>query len=131
LQHPYDQRNYADVDVLVVSSDNEGTPVSAIEAMASGCPVVATRVGGLPDLIDDHRTGRLVPLRNAEALASAIVDLLRSPETMRELGQNARESVRQRFTVKRLIGDMDHLYSQLLEEKAIYFHVRERMQVRE
>ena len=60
------RRNYADVDVLVVSSDNEGTPVSAIEAMASGCPVVATRVGGLPDLIDDHRTGRLVPPRNAE-----------------------------------------------------------------
>jgi glycosyltransferase involved in cell wall biosynthesis len=123
-------RIYADLHVLVVSSDNEGTPVSAIEAMASGCPVVATRVGGLPDLIDDHRTGRLVPPRNAEALASAIVDLLRSPETMRELGQNARESVRQRFTVKRLIGDMDHLYSQLLEEKAIYFHARERMQVR-
>ena len=45
-------RIYPDLDVLVVSSKNEGTPVSAIEAMASGCPVVATRVGGLPDLID-------------------------------------------------------------------------------
>ena len=118
----------ADLDVLVVSSDNEGTPVSAIEAMAAGCPVVATRVGGLPDLIDDQRTGRLVLPRDAKALASAVLDLLRSPETSRELGQNAMEVVRERFTVTRLISDMDHLYSELLEEKAICFPATERIQ---
>jgi glycosyltransferase involved in cell wall biosynthesis len=110
---------YADLDLLVVSSDNEGTPVSAIEAMAAGCPVVATRVGGLPDLIDDRRTGRLVPPRDAQALASVVLELLRNPEAARELGQNAKEVVRKRFTLMRLIRDMDHLYSQLLEEKAI------------
>jgi glycosyltransferase involved in cell wall biosynthesis len=119
-------RIYADLDVLVVSSDNEGTPVSAIEAMASGCPVVATRVGGLPDLIEDHKTSRLVPPRDPEALARAVVDLLHSPETLRELGQNAMEAVRKRFTVKRLISDMEHLYGQLLEEKAISFASRRR-----
>ena len=109
----------ADLNVLVVSSDNEGTPVSAIEAMAAGCPVVATRVGGLPDLIEDQKTGCLVPPRDAEALASAVLDLLQSPHTARELGRNAQESVRQRFTVRRLLADMDHLYSQLLVEKAL------------
>lgn len=122
-------RIYADLDLLVVSSDNEGTPVSAIEAMASSCPVVATRVGGLPDLISDHRTGLLVPPRDADALAGAVVDLLRSPEMVREFCQNAREAVRQRFTVRRLIGDMDRLYSQLLEEKAIDVPATERMQL--
>ncbi|HXV78449.1 MAG TPA: glycosyltransferase [Candidatus Binatia bacterium] len=114
-------RIYADLDVLVISSDNEGTPVSAIEAMAAGCPVVATRVGGLPDLIEDHKTGRLVSPRNSEALANAVVELLSSPDTFCELGKNAREVVRKRYTIERLIGHMDQLYSQLLEEKAIFF----------
>jgi glycosyltransferase involved in cell wall biosynthesis len=117
----------ADLNVLVVSSDNEGTPVSAIEAMAAGCPVVATRVGGLPDLIEDHKTGRLVPPRDADALACAILDLLQSPHTARELGRNGQEFVRQRFTVRRLLGDMDHLYSQLLAEKAMLFRVPEKL----
>ena len=116
-----------DLDVLVVSSDNEGTPVSAIEAMAARCPVVATRVGGLPDLIDDHKAGRLVPPRNADALASAVLDLLQSPHTARELGRNAQESVRQRFAVQRLLGDMDHLYRQLLAKKAISVSVTEKL----
>jgi glycosyltransferase involved in cell wall biosynthesis len=118
----------ADLNVLVVSSDNEGTPVSAIEAMAAGCPVVATRVGGLPDLIDDHKTGRLVPPRDAEALASAVLDLLNNTQTACELGQNAMAAVRQRFTVQRLLSDMDHLYTELLEEKAIDIPATERFE---
>ena len=121
----------ADLNVLVVSSDNEGTPVSAIEAMAAGCPVVATRVGGLPDLIEDHKTGRLVPPRDADALACAVGGLLQSPHTAGELGRNGQEFVRQRFTVRRLLGDMDHLYTELLEEKAIAIPARERVQPRE
>jgi glycosyltransferase involved in cell wall biosynthesis len=123
-------RIYADLDILVVSSDNEGTPVSAIEAMAAGCPVVATRVGGLPDLIEDQRTGRLVPPRDAKELASAVLDLLRSPGLSQALRRNAIEAVRQRFTVKRLISDMDHFYRQLLEEKAISLPATERIEAR-
>lgn len=121
---------YADLDVLVVSSDNEGTPVSAIEAMAAGCPVVATRVGGLPDLINDSTIGRLVPPRAADALAGAVLDLIQSPETARELGRNAREAVRKRFAATRLIGDIDYLYRQLLEEKAMSFSPAERIRAR-
>ena len=111
----------ADLNVLVVSSDNEGTPVSAIEAMASSCPVVATRVGGLPDLITDHVTGRLVAARDAAALASAVTDLLQRPDTAKELGLRAMEAVRERFAVTRLISDVDHLYVSLLAEKTIFF----------
>jgi len=110
-------RIYADLSVLAVTSDNEGTPVSAIEAMAAGCPVVATRVGGLPDLIRHEETGSLVPPGDAPAVATAILRLLRDPETARRLGRTAQTMVRERFAVQRLIGDMERLYLDLLARK--------------
>jgi glycosyltransferase involved in cell wall biosynthesis len=110
---------YADLDVLVVSSDNEGTPVSAIEAMAAGCPVVATHVGGLPDLVTDGETGYLVPPRNPEGLANAVLCLLRDSETARRIAQNARAMVREHFSLQRLIADEEYLYRQLLAQKTI------------
>jgi len=112
-------RIYSDLDALVVSSDNEGTPVSAIEAMASGCPVVATRVGGLPDLIADGETGHLVPLRDADALATAILRLLRDRVTACRIGQASRTKVAERFTTERLIADIERLYTELLAEKGV------------
>jgi glycosyltransferase involved in cell wall biosynthesis len=108
---------YADLDVLVVSSDNEGTPVSAIEAMAAGCPVVATRVGGLVDLIADGESGYLVPLRNPHELATAVLRLLQEPKTACRMAQAARVLVVERFTIQRLITDIEHLYEQLLAQK--------------
>jgi lipopolysaccharide/colanic/teichoic acid biosynthesis glycosyltransferase/glycosyltransferase involved in cell wall biosynthesis len=112
-------RIYPDLDVLVVSSKNEGTPVSAIEAMASACPVVATRVGGLPDLIEDGETGRLVPSEDAPALAAAILRVLRDKEAAQQMARVARERVSERFRAERLIGDIDRLYSELLMEKGV------------
>jgi glycosyltransferase involved in cell wall biosynthesis len=108
---------YADLDVLAVTSKNEGTPVSAIEAMAAGCPVVATRVGGLPDLICDGETGCLVPPGDARALATAILRLLRDHQTARRLGQTAQTIARERYAVPRLIGDLERLYLDLLARK--------------
>jgi lipopolysaccharide/colanic/teichoic acid biosynthesis glycosyltransferase/glycosyltransferase involved in cell wall biosynthesis len=115
---------YPDLDVLVVSSKNEGTPVSAIEAMASACPVVATRVGGLPDLIEDGETGHLVPSEDAPALAAAILRVLRDREAEQQMARVARESVSQRFRAERLIGDIERLYSELLVEKGVLAPVR-------
>jgi glycosyltransferase involved in cell wall biosynthesis len=112
-------RIYADLDVLVVSSDNEGTPVSAIEAMAAGCPVVATCVGGLPDLISDHDTGLLVRPKDANGLATAVLHLLRNPEIARTIGENAMMVARERFAAKRLLRDVDRLYKQLLGARAV------------
>ncbi|HEV8620377.1 MAG TPA: glycosyltransferase [Nitrospiraceae bacterium] len=114
-------RVYADLDVLVVSSDNEGTPVSAIEAMAAGCPVVGTRVGGIPDLIIENETGFLVTPRDPESLATAVLDVLQNAETARRIGRNAMAMVRTRFALQRLIADMDHLYRELLRQKAPSF----------
>jgi glycosyltransferase involved in cell wall biosynthesis len=121
---------YADFDVLVVSSNNEGTPLSAIEAMAASCPVVATRVGGVPDLISDYESGRLVPPRDAEALAGAVLDLLHHPEMAQAMGRNAMIAARERFDVKRLVHDMDHLYRELLDERAIRLEAVEQAQAR-
>ncbi len=110
---------YPDLDVLVVSSKNEGTPVSAIEAMASGCPVVATRVGGLPDLIEEGKTGYLVPPENAPALAAAILRVLRNREAAQRMARVAQAWVSKRFRAERLIADMERLYAEVLAEKGV------------
>jgi len=112
-------RIYADLDVLVVSSNNEGTPVAAIEAMASGCPVVATRVGGLPDVVHDGETGYLVPSQQPEALATATLELIRNPQRAEQMGQRAQRSVKERFSVQRLVCDTEDLYQDLMANKNI------------
>jgi glycosyltransferase involved in cell wall biosynthesis len=108
---------YADLDALAVTSNNEGTPVSAIEAMATGCPVVATRVGGLPDLIREGETGYLVPPGDAPALAAALLRLLRESDLAKRIGETARTIIRERFAAQRLFTDMEQLYLGLVERK--------------
>ena len=111
------ERIYADLDLAVNCSLNEGTPVALIEAMAASVPVVATGVGGTPDLLEDGRLGRLVPPRDPQALAEAISHAL-SPEGDRtEQAQLARQSVLRRFSLERLLGDLDQLYLRLLKAK--------------
>ena len=123
-------RIYSDLDILVVSSDDGGTPLTAIEAMAASCPVVATRVGGVPDLITDGVDGRLVPAKDAEAIADAVIDLLGHREVAKCIGLNAMASARERFDLPRLIEDVDHLYRELLNEKAIHLEPAESFHAR-
>lgn len=108
---------YPDLDVVVLSSLNEGTPVSIIEAMAAGRPVVATRVGGVPDVIEDGVTGLLVPPEDPEAIATAVVRLLRAPDQRRRIGMTAQASAVRRFTATRMVRDMDTLYRGRLQAK--------------
>ncbi len=105
---------YADLDVVVVSSNNEGTPVSVIEAMAASCPVVATRVGGIPELISDGQTGYMVPPGDAKALASSILHLLKEPKLASEMAQRACKIVSKNFTSRRLISDIEGVYQDLI-----------------
>jgi lipopolysaccharide/colanic/teichoic acid biosynthesis glycosyltransferase/glycosyltransferase involved in cell wall biosynthesis len=112
---------YRDLDVLVVSSRNEGTPVSAIEAMASGCPVVATRVGGLPDLVDDGASGYLVPSDDPAALTAGILRVLRDREGARRMGRTARTRVDARFHAARLVRDIERLYDDLIARGPVPF----------
>jgi glycosyltransferase involved in cell wall biosynthesis len=89
----------AAADAFAMPSHREGLGVAALEAMAAGLPVVATRVGGLPDAVLDGETGLLVPPGDAAALAAAIARLARDPDAARALGGTGAARVRARFTV--------------------------------
>jgi glycosyltransferase involved in cell wall biosynthesis len=112
-------RIYADLDVVVLCSRNEGSPVALIEAMAAGRPVVATRVGGVPDVVIDGESGLLVPEDDAPALAQAIARVLDEGELARRLGAAGRRQALERFGAGRLVRDIDALYARLLTEKRV------------
>jgi glycosyltransferase involved in cell wall biosynthesis len=103
-----------DLDVVVNTSLNEGTPVALIEALAAGRPVVATAVGGTPDLLDGGARGALVPSRSPEAVARAIGAILAAPEASARGAAEHRAVVIRRYSVDRLLGDMASLYRELL-----------------
>ncbi len=105
---------YSDLDVLAVSSFNEGTPVPIIEALASGCAVVATAVGGVADLLDNGAFGALVPSGDAAALAAALARALDAPPDP----QPARRAMLDRYSIERLVADLTSLYRGLRLAKA-------------
>jgi glycosyltransferase involved in cell wall biosynthesis len=108
---------YATMDVFALSSLNEGTPVAVIEAMAAAKAVVATRVGGVADVVEHERTGLLVSPQNPEALADSIVRLAADPGERSRLGAAGRQSVVARFSPERLADDIVQLYTSALAEK--------------
>jgi glycosyltransferase involved in cell wall biosynthesis len=110
---------YADLDLLVLTSLNEGTPVTVIEALATGIPVVATAVGGVPDVLKDQETGMLTPSGDAEGLAQAIVELLHAPERAEALARAGQGDMLDRFDQARLVDDMESLYLALLQEEDV------------
>jgi glycosyltransferase involved in cell wall biosynthesis len=108
---------YGDLDVVVNSSRNEGTPVALIEALAAARPVVATHVGGTPDLLRGGEFGRLVAAGDASALAQAILDTLADREAAAQRARAGQAHVLREHSASRLIADIDGLYRDLLAEK--------------
>ena len=106
-------------DAFLLPSVNEGTPVSAIEALASGTPVVATRVGGVPDVVRDGSDGFLVEPGDTDAAAERLAELALDPDLRARLGESGRAYVRTRYSVDRLVDDVDRLYRALLAAKGI------------
>ncbi len=106
---------YAAFDALVLPSGNEGTPVSAIEALAAGRPVVATRVGGVPDVVRDGKDGFLVEAGATDDLADRLERLARDPALRERMGEQGRARVLPRYAVDRLVNDVDRLYRSLLQ----------------
>jgi glycosyltransferase involved in cell wall biosynthesis len=96
-------------DVFVLSSLSEGFPVTVLEAMAYGLPIVATRVGGLPDIIEDGVNGYLVELRNVEEITNKIAMLLNSPELCRNIYNNNKVKA-QRYTWESVTLVLENLY---------------------
>jgi glycosyltransferase involved in cell wall biosynthesis len=104
-------------ELAVLASDNEGTPVALIEAAAAALPAVATAVGGVEDIVTPS-TGAVVSKGDVDAFAEALVRLGGDHELRERMGSAARAHVRDRFTAERLLGDIDSLYRELLDEQA-------------
>lgn len=110
---------FAAFDAMVLPSANEGTPVTAIEALAACRPVVATRVGGVPDVVRDGEDGFLVEPGDVDALADRLAALAADPELRARMGAAGRLRVLPRYAVDRLVTDMDRLYRELLAARGI------------
>jgi glycosyltransferase involved in cell wall biosynthesis len=111
------RRIYSTIDICALSSINEGTPVAIIEAMAAGKAVIATSVGGVPDVIDNNRTGVLVTDRDVAALTGAIVRLAQNAVERSRMGIAGRQAVAGRYSHHRLLADVDRLYRSALAAK--------------
>jgi len=98
-------------DVFVLSSESEASPNVIIEAMAAGLPVVASNVGGIPELVTEAVTGHLVPPADPNALASAILDLLDHPDRAIAFGEAARARIEQQYSFDRMVAQFESLYT--------------------
>jgi glycosyltransferase involved in cell wall biosynthesis len=106
-------------DLFVQPSLHEGLPNTVLEAMAAGLPVVATAVGGTPEVVVDGVTGLLVPPHDPDALAKGIACLLRDLDLRRKMGRAGRERVKRRFAMKQMVRQTQTLYEHLLRAKRI------------
>jgi glycosyltransferase involved in cell wall biosynthesis len=101
-------------DVLVLSSDWEGMPNAVLEAMGAGLPVVATAVGGTPEVVVEGETGLLVPPGDVSALAAALERLIRDPELCQAMGMAGRQRARACFSAQTMVERTQTLYAELL-----------------
>ncbi len=108
---------YQRATLLALSSRTEALPNVVLEAMASGLPVVATRVGGLPEAVVEGETGLLVPPGDAWALAAALSQLLRDPDTRRAFGRAGRERVIREFSLGGMVRRHQEVLQQLLDRR--------------
>jgi glycosyltransferase involved in cell wall biosynthesis len=109
----------AGMDLICLTSDNEGTPVSLIEAQACNLPVISTDVGGVRDIVKDGETGFIVPKKNADALAEKLTLLINSKEIREKMSQNGWKFVEEQFHYTTLVGNMENYYRTLLAKKGI------------
>ena len=102
------------LDILILPSLSEGFPIILLEAMASSCPIVASEVGGVKELIENGKTGLLVPSADSQALAEAIRELLQNKEKAQSMGSFAQRIVRESFSLNRMIAQTEDTYEQLI-----------------
>lgn len=105
-------------DIVALTSWNEGTPVSLIEAHAASCPVVTTIAGGVEDIVAQEKTGFLCKPGDTKTFAGDLLKLINSPDLRTTMAAKAQERVMQKYSYRRLCSDMSNLYSRLLSKKA-------------
>jgi glycosyltransferase involved in cell wall biosynthesis len=112
-------RLMAAMDLFVLPSLNEGMGRVLVEAMAMELPCIASRVSGIPDVVEAGVTGILVPPQDPQALADAMLALLAHPDWMREMGRRGRQKAVPGFSRERMVAQVESLYKELLAEKGI------------
>ncbi len=105
------------LDLVALSSWNEGTPVSLIEAQAAGVPVISTNVGGVKDIVIENETGIIVDSFEVQNYALGLLDLIENEEKRKKMSQNGWTHVQHKFHYKRLCRDVENLYLELLNKK--------------
>ncbi len=111
-------KEFAAMDVFVLPSLTEGFPLSLLEAMSAGIPVVASRAGGIPEIVEHGTTGFLVPARDHAALTNTIISLLTNLENTKNIALCARKRIAQQFSPERYIYKLGKLYQELLDLKS-------------
>lgn len=97
-------------EIFCLTSDSEGTPNAILEAMAAGLPVIATRVGGIPDLVQDGVTGLLIEAGDVDGLGMALHALLSQPEKARKMGMAGRTRIEKEFSCDKIVRDFEEYY---------------------
>lgn len=108
-------RYLAALDLFTLPSFDEGIPMTILEAMAAGLPVLATVVGGIPQVVVNGKTGILVPARSADRLAEALTKLYLNPDLAASMGKEGRIRVQDEFDAQVMVNRYEKLYSKLLE----------------
>ena len=106
-------------DLFLLPSESESFGMAALEALASEVPVIATRAGGLPEVIDDGETGYLLPVGDVEGMATRAIEILSSEKLQREMGRRAREVAIERFDVARVMPQYRRLYERVIAGGAV------------
>jgi glycosyltransferase involved in cell wall biosynthesis len=107
----------AGLDILTLTSVNEGTPVSLIEAQAANKPIVSTRVGGIADIVAEGKTALLADVQDTETYCKHLLNLVEDDTLRQRLGENSSTYVLEKFSYQRLVNDMSELYEELLQKK--------------
>ncbi|MBE9531204.1 MAG: glycosyltransferase, partial [Proteobacteria bacterium] len=107
------------LDLYVLPSLWEGLPMALLEAMATSLPVVATRVSGVPEVIEDDVSGMLVEAKDAKAFAAAMERVLVDSALAQRLGKSARETIEERFSATAMVNSMAELYLEVLEQNNV------------
>ena len=110
-------RLFKAIDILVMPSIREGLPIVALEAMVCGVPIVATRVGGTPEVVIDGETGKLVEPKDCLALKEAITQVIENKSVTQRMVDNARKLVKEKFSLTNMLDETQRLYEELYYQK--------------
>lgn len=112
---------FSGLDIIALTSHNEGTPVSLIEAGGAAKPVVSTNVGGVKDVITDNQSGFITEPGDADAFAAALLQLIGKPELRTYFGEQGRKLAMSKYSYQRLVRDMSEYYYELLDKKGVSY----------